>query len=180
MRALNRSPNYAKASASPKMFRLIFISFGVGVPLFLGALLQGLLSKHFQFLAVHPTIGRMSLALLIMPFWWLLLVRPDWAARRRTLLAWSHIAAQWAGLGLSFPLAGVCARLIDPDPAPSEKLVCILILLLLPVSVYLLGSMWLYIARHFATRDEMMQVTQVWTRFDCWLFDKIVGKEEGH
>jgi hypothetical protein len=130
----------------------------------------------FEACQTHPGTVRIVMAVLLMPIWWLVIVTPDWASRRLALLTWSHLVFQWLGLAGALPLAGLAARIITRES--SEKLLGILFLLLLPVSVYLFGSFWLYIARYFASRDEMLRVTQVWTRFDCWLFDRIVGKKD--
>jgi hypothetical protein len=150
----------------------------LGVPFGAACGLQLAFAGTFSVFQTHPGAVRLGLAVIMMPFWWLLLMGPERAARRLAVLTWSHLVFQWLGLAGALPLAGWIARPFDPTP--SEKMLCLLFLALLPFSVYLMSTLWLCSARFVATRDELMGVTQVWTRFDCWLFDKIVGKDQAH
>lgn len=149
---------------------LIFL----GVPWVVGSGLQLFFAQWFEVCRTHSGISRILFAVLAMPFLWLLLVKRDKEARRLTLLTWSHLVAQWIGLAFALPLAALTARVVHS--APPDWLVCVLFLLLLPISVYIAASVWLLLARYIGTASELRDVTQVHTRFDCWLFDMIVKR----
>jgi len=151
---------------------LILLVF-FGAPLLVGYGLQMLLAQWFEVFRTHPGAARITLAVVAMPFLWLLFVRSDREAQRLAVLTWSHLVVQWLGLAMALPLAALVGSAVHPNPP--EWLVCVLFLLLLPISVYLAGAIWLFVARYIASADELRRVTEVHTRFD----DKIVGKAKG-
>jgi hypothetical protein len=93
---------------------------------------------------------------------------------KRLALSLSHLTLQIGGIFMLLPFSNVLTQQIVGREV--EWIICVLMLLLLPVSVYLVAVLWVLLCRSFATADEMMEATGSSTDFDKRLIRKLARK----